>query len=123
MLRRQPKITHSRNPDWLRHRGVAGHRLLTGIENNPRRSRPTRHRREERQSTGKVDVVVVAIVEVAEDSPADLHFGDAGLLNANGKRPRPATAHDLYPVASLPASIRARRELADRQPDRALLLP
>ena len=39
-----------------------------------------------------------------------------------GKRPGSAAAHDLDLVAGPPAGVRARRELADRQPDRALLL-
>src|SRR5439155_17690071 len=81
VLGRQPQIAHIGECDRLWHGGIAAHRFLAGVENDAGRRRPAGHGGEERKGLREIDVVVVAIVKVAEERPADLHFGDAGLAD------------------------------------------
>ena len=112
-----------RQPERLRQGGVAAHRLLAGVEDDARRRRPAGHRGQHGQRQREVDVVVRAVVHVAEDAAADLHLGDARLPDAVGEGAGAAAAHDVDVVAGAAAGLGARGQQR-RSPSahRALLL-
>ena len=69
----------------------------------------------------KIDVVVRPIMHVAENRAPDLHFGDAGLLDAVRERPCAAAADDRDAMAIRDARPGACSKRCDRLAHRALL--
>src|SRR4029079_17352528 len=122
MLGRELHCADRRHGARRRHRRIATHFLLTGVDDDTRRRRSTRDRRQDSERRRKVDMVVRAVVHIAENGATDLHFGYAGLLCAVRKGARAAAAHHRDAVAGGHAGPGAGGKCCDGIADRALLL-
>src|SRR5438105_3341560 len=111
-----------RQPARRRHCRIAAHLFFAGVENNARGRRTARYRRQYGERVRKIDVVVRAVVHIAENGAANLHFGYAGLLRTVRKGARAAAAHDRDAEAGCDAGPGTCREGCERIADGTLFL-
>src|ERR1700682_473380 len=114
VLGRELHCADGRQPARRRHCRIAAHLFLAGVDNDARRRRTARYRRQYGERVCKIDVVVRAVVHIAENGPADLHFGYAGLLRTIRKGARATAAHDRDAVAGCGAGPSVCRDGCDR---------
>src|SRR2546423_4013061 len=122
VLGRELDCADGRQSARRRHCRIAAHLFLAGVDDDARGRRTARDRRQYGERWRKIDVVVRAVVHIAENGAADLHFGYAGLLRTVRKGAGAAAAHDRDAVAGCGAGASACREGCDRIADGTLFL-
>src|SRR5438046_2814607 len=122
VLGRELHCADGRQPARRRHCRIAAHLFLAGVEDDTRGRRTARYRGQYGERRRKIDVVVRAIVHIAENGAADLDFGYTGLLRQVRKGARAAAAHDRDAVAGCGTGPSTCREGCDRIADGTLFL-